>query len=91
MTKQQHLSVVIAKLAKHSQRATYGAVGETVKLSAQSVMHGQIKSSLNSWVVSKRTGLPSQYSTSECAPGLTAGPKPIDTGKELKEWMTATT
>ena len=82
-----YLSEVIAKLAQHSQRATYGAVGAVVGLPAQSVMHGQTVCPLNSWVVSKETGLPSGYGPGECAPGLPKGLPPISTGQELAAWL----
>ena len=88
MTAKRHnLTEVVAKLAQHSQRATYGAVGALVGLPAQSVMQGQSKCPQNSWVVSKRTGGPTGYDPSECAPGLIDGPPAIAKGAELAAWL----
>ena len=86
-SKTHHLTDVIATLARNSQRATYGAVGALVGLPAQSVMHGQSKCPQNSWVVSKRTGCPTGYTSRECAAGLTDGPPAIAKGPELAAWL----
>ena len=59
------LEDVISRLSRHSQRATYGAVGGVVGRIARSVMSGQRKTPANSFVVSASTGEPTGYTQSE--------------------------
>jgi alkylated DNA nucleotide flippase Atl1 len=86
-TKQEHLTEVILKLNRYCQRATYGAIGEIVGLPARSVMNDQPKSQLNSWVVTKRIGLPTGYRKSECHPNLERCAEIISSAKILATWL----
>jgi len=81
------LSKIVASLAKHSQRATYGAVGGLVRLPAQSVMSGQPMSKENSWVVAAKTGKPTGYLPSDVDPKLNSKVLVISTADELKLWL----
>jgi hypothetical protein len=87
--KKEHLAVVIATLARHSQRATYGAVGGVVVLPAQSVMQGEAKNHRNSWVVSAKNGEPSGYSKEDWAPLLKTNPEVIHSPIALAAWLKA--
>jgi hypothetical protein len=83
------LEELIARLDRHGQRATYGAVGAVVGRLARSVMSGRVKEPRNSWVVSKQTGLPTRYSPAQTDPRLTNGKPPLDTEQELRRWLSA--
>jgi hypothetical protein len=86
-SKQDHLAAVLAALDRGRQRATYAAVGGVVGLPAQSVMQGQPKTAMNSWVVSKDKQVPTGYAASEYHPHLTASAKVIETAQELRAWL----
>lgn len=81
------VDAVIEVLARHSQRATYGAVGGLIGFPAQSVMSGKPKTPRNSWVVSKATGRPTGYLASETHPALEQNPDVISTPEALAAWL----
>jgi len=83
------LSVVVERLHKHGQRATYAAVGGLVGRLPLSVMHGQMKSPENSWVVAKKTGYPTGFAPSERDPRLLSSATPIETPEKLLLWFKA--
>jgi hypothetical protein len=82
-----NVEVVVDRLHKHGQRASYAAVGGLVGLPARSVMTGRPKNPRNSWVVSKGTGLPSGYTRAETDARLAGSAAPITTPEELREWL----
>jgi hypothetical protein len=86
-SKREQLDGVLIALDRHCQRATYAAVGGVVELPAQSVMQGQRKAPISSWVVSKKTHLPTGYSAAERHPKLTSNPDVIQTCDELRQWL----
>ena len=83
------LSVVIARLHKHGQKATYGAVGGVTGRLARGVMQGQPKLPRNSWVVAKKTGLPTGYSPAETDSRLQPHAPAIDSPEQLRAWLVA--
>jgi hypothetical protein len=87
--KHEQIALLVAALERHTQRATYGAVGGVVGLPAQSVMSGQPKTPRNSWVVSAKTRLPTGYSKAECHPLLNAQRAVIDSAQDLAAWWKA--
>ena len=78
---------VVEVLARHSQRATYGAVGGLVGLPARSVMSGKPRTQTNSWVVSKATGRPTGYLANETHPALEQNREVISTPEALAAWL----
>lgn len=86
-SKEDQLGAILAVQDRHLQRATYAAVGGVVGLPAQSVMQGRPKTAMNSWVVSKRTHLPTGYAALECHPRLTSNPRVIQAPDELRAWL----
>lgn len=86
-SKRDHLAAILAALDRARQRATCAAVGGVVGLPAQSVMQGQPKTAMNSWVVSKDKQVPTGYAASECHPQLKACSKVIETALELQNWI----
>lgn len=86
-SKVEQLGAILAVLDRHFQRSTYVAVGGVVGLPAQSVMQGQPKTPMNSWVVSKRTHMPTGYLPAHCHPKLTSNPYVIKARDELSAWL----
>lgn len=78
---------IVEALSRHTQRATYGAVGGLVGRLARSVMSGQEKSPDNSWVVSAKTGLPTGYVANEVHPKLQSIDEVISTSEDLAAWL----
>ena len=78
---------IIERLARHRQRATYGALAELFGRSAIGVMNGLPKGKKNSWVVAKSSGLPTGYKTEEIDSDLATSTKVIDSTGELSDWL----
>jgi len=85
--KRRHVDSIVAVLARHAQRATYGAVGGVVGLPARSVMSGCARTPANSFVVSAKAGVPTGYAGSECDPALKSRAGVIDTATALSHWL----
>nr|AAS92966.1 hypothetical protein [uncultured bacterium] len=81
------LEDVVSRLARHSQRATYGAVGGVVGRIARSVMSGQPKTPANSFVVSASSGEPTGYTQSERHTSLRARASVISSAAALAVWL----
>lgn len=81
------LDFILDRLHKAGQRATYGAVGGVLDRPAIGLMVGRPKDKRHSWVVAKKSGLPTGYSTAEVDPRLASSPPPIDTPESLSAWL----
>jgi hypothetical protein len=82
------LDALIACLASHQQRATYGAVAPLVGSQPRGLMYGRPRSPLNSWVVSKATGRPTGYRDEEIDPPLLKSSTVLlDDPKRLRQWL----
>ena len=82
------LDTLLACLASHQQRATYGAVALLVGSQPRGLMYGRPRSPLNSWVVSKATGKPTGYRDGEIDPRqATSSSRVFDDPKELRQWL----
>ena len=83
------LREIVAKLSYFQQRATYGAVGDSLNASAWMV-RGWFKGSEawdNSFVVSAETGEPTNYPASKIHPSLKQRPQLLRTSDELLTWL----
>ena len=78
---------IIEQLARHRQRATYGAVAGVVRRLPRSVMSGRPKTQENSWVVSASAGLPTGYGEQEMHPDLQSRSRIFSTTEELLAWL----
>ena len=78
---------IIATLARHRQRATYGALAGLVGGLPRSVMSGLPKTPENSWIVAAATGRPTGYAAGEMAPELSCRPEIIATPDALRAWL----
>ena len=81
------LDEILDALQFSRQRATYGAVASVLGVSARSVLTGRPKDPRHSWVVSKATGLPSEYADSMMHPDLQSRGEVLDTGSALAAWL----
>lgn len=81
------LSDITARLHQHAQKATYGAVAGLVRRLPRSVMQGLPKVPRNSWVVAKKSGLPTGYSATQIDPRLRPEEPAIDTPEQLMAWL----
>jgi hypothetical protein len=82
-----HLDSILDLLSHHHQRATYGAVGAVVGLPARSVMARRPRTPRHSYVVSKRTGLPTGYSGREIDDNLHARAGVLRDEASLHAWL----
>lgn len=86
---------VVRQLHKHGRRASYGSL--TTVLGMQkgayqaigNLMAKRPRNHLNSWVVAKRTGLPSGYDPNEIDPRLPKSGPIIITPADLISWLKA--
>ena len=85
------LDEVIAFLAEHHQRATYGAVAEYLgnQLPPIGLMNGRPRNYLNSWIVNADTHEPSGYLPEQIDPHLLEldNPQVITNGDDLERFL----
>ena len=81
------VEAIAETLEKHRQRATYGAVAGLLGVPTRSLMSDYSKNARFSWIVSKESGLPTNYRESQMHPELRAREKILSSEKELAEWL----
>jgi hypothetical protein len=81
------LDAVTALLEKYRQRATYAAVSGVVGSTPRTIMSTHPKIPRNSWVVSKKNGLPSGYAASQMHCDLKKHGRIISESKDLLDWL----
>jgi hypothetical protein len=81
------LEDVVNRLARHHQRATYGAVAALVDRPATFVMNGYPRLPRYSWVVNGDSLLPTGYTQEQMDPALNQSERVLRTLEDLKEWM----
>ncbi len=81
------LDDIVERLNRQRQRATYGAVAELVGKNPRSLVQGVARSPRYSWIVTKATGLPTNYKEAEKHPELKSRPQVISDGQALKRWL----
>ena len=80
---------IIEQLARHRQRATYGALAGVVGGLARSVMGLHPRTQRNSWVVSASTGLPTAYLPQDIDAELLSRSHVITSADDLRQWLEA--
>ena len=83
------LDDIIARLHRHRQRATYGAIAQLVRRPSYFLMQGRSRSHVNSWVVSKATGRPTRYLPIDEHPELLTRDVVLTTAESLAAWLDA--
>jgi hypothetical protein len=81
------LDSILDLLERYHQRATYAAVAALLGTSPRSVMGGRPKNPKHSWIVSKKNGLPTDYSNSAIDPHLQERDRILDTVHDLSSWL----
>lgn len=83
------LEDTVARLHRHGQAATYGAVAGVVRGYHRTMMQGRAHNHLNSWVVNKNSRVPTGYDPDEIDPRLPrsiAERGVIETPEDLDVW-----
>lgn len=84
---QPTLDTILDLLHEHRRRATYGAVAKVVNKSPTFLMAGRLRDPRHSWVVNRRTGMPTGYEPEQIHPEISGNPEVIQTAEELSEWL----
>ncbi|MEP6507244.1 MAG: hypothetical protein ABJC63_03390 [Gemmatimonadales bacterium] len=79
---------IVDQLDRFRQRATYGAIAAIVNRSPRNLMDKRTRSPRDSWVVSRKDGMPSQYPPEQVHPEIKARETILTTGAELENWLT---
>ena len=83
------LDQILDELNNGRQRATYGAVAAAVGASPRALMSGRERDQRHSWVVSLKSGLPTDYPQELMHPELALSATVITTKDELLSWLSA--
>ena len=83
------LKAILTLLAKHHQRATYGAVAELLGRTPRSLLSGSPRDFLHCWVVNRETGQPTAYLVGMIHPSLEERPEILESAEELHAWLRA--
>jgi len=78
---------IVDQLERFRQRATYGAVAAVVNRSPRNLMDKRTRSPRDSWVVSRKDGMPSKYPPEQVHPEITAREAILATGQQLESWL----
>lgn len=84
------LDQILELLERYQQPATYGAVGGVVGVHHKVVMSGRPRNPRNSWVIHKKTRVPTGYVPHEIHPALAEAVRAkgvIETPEDLDEWL----
>ncbi|MBK8002563.1 MAG: hypothetical protein IPK12_01180 [Gemmatimonadetes bacterium] len=83
------LKAILQLLARHHQRATYGAVADLVGRTPRTVLQGCPRDFLHCWVVNQDTGEPTSYPQGMVHPALEEHAGILGTADELAAWLAA--
>lgn len=79
---------ILCELSKRKMRATYGAVGCILEVLPQDVgKYLGCRRPKASWVVNKKTRMPTGYEKHEIDPDLCCNPRVIEACDELRRWL----
>lgn len=81
------LEHIAEQLARHHQRATYGAVAAALGQAPRSLMHGQQRAPGFSWIVSAQNHQPTGYTAEEKDPALEDRKEVLATREALLDWL----
>ncbi len=84
------LDNIVERLERHEQATTYGAVGGVVGVHHKVVMAGRPRNHRNSWVVNKKTRVPTNYEPNDIHPAQAKSIEQkgvIETPEELDDWL----
>ena len=81
------LENIAEQLARYHQRATYGAVAAALGQAPRSLMHGQKRAPVFSWIVSAQTHEPTGYAPEDRDPALEDRKEVLGTREALLDWL----
>ena len=83
------LDQILDALHLARQRATYGAVAGTLGAAPRTLMKSRERDQRHSWVVSRKTGLPTGYEPEQQHPELLLNDRVIESRDEMASWLQA--
>ena len=78
---------ILSALDAASQRASYGAVAALLGKTPRTLMKGRARDQQHSWVVNRRSGLPTGYDATQLHPALLEHDHVIDSRDELVQFL----
>lgn len=78
---------IVDQLDRFRQRATYGAIAAVVNRSPRNLMDKRTRSPRDSWVVSRKDGMPSKYPSEQIHPEIQTRETILTTGAALETWL----
>ena len=78
---------IVDQLNRFRQRATYGAVAAVVNRSPRNLMDKRTRNPRDSWVVSRKDGMPSKYPEDQVHPEIKSRDTILTTGADLAGWL----
>jgi hypothetical protein len=78
---------ILDALDQGHQRATYSAVAALLDRPPRTLMQGCERDQRHSWIVSRRNGEPTGYTTEQTHPSLLERPDVLDSKEELVRWL----
>ncbi len=78
---------ILDALDRGHQRATYSAVAALLDQPPRTLMQGCERDQRHSWVVSRRNGAPTGYTTAQTHPALFERTIVLDSKEELAQWL----
>lgn len=83
------LDEILDALHLARQRATYGAVAGTLGAAPRTLMKSRERDQRHSWVVSRKTGMPTGYEPDQLHPELLLHERVIESRDEMASWLQA--
>ena len=81
------LKTILTLLARHHQRATYGALAALLGRTPRSLLAGCPRDYLHCWVVNQDTGRPTAYPAGMIHPALEERAEILGSAAALLEWL----
>lgn len=86
-TQDHTIESIVDQLDRFRQRATYGAVAGVLNRAPRNLMGGRSRGQRDSWIVSRKDGMPTGYPEEDLHPDIKARDKVIETPDELRRWL----
>ena len=83
------LDQILDALQHARQRATYGAVASVLAAAPRTLMKNRDRDQRHSWVVSRKSGLPTGYEPNELHPDLLLNDRVIESPDDMCAWLLA--
>jgi hypothetical protein len=81
------IDTIVDQLDHFRQRATYGAVASVVNRSPRNLMDKRSRGPRDSWVVSRKDGMPTGYAPEQVHPEIKSRETILATGSQLEGWL----